>query len=104
MLPQIVNDILKKLREKGVPVGGNDRAEEEQAFPPTFEEELDCALVESETFKMIEVDAEGGKNYFQSLSRWYTTDDDTPLPYSLTQRCPCAFACCPYCCWYFVPG
>jgi len=67
MLPQIVNDILKKLREKGVPVGGNDRAEEEQAFPPTFEEELDCALVESETFKMIEVDAEGEKIIFKAF-------------------------------------
>jgi hypothetical protein len=58
MLPQIIENLLKELREKGVPVWGSDRSEEEQEFPPTFEEEQDSAMVESETFEMIEVCAE----------------------------------------------
>jgi hypothetical protein len=58
MLPQIIGNFLKELREKGVPVWGSDRSEEEQEFPLTFEEEQDSALVESETFEIIEVCAE----------------------------------------------
>lgn len=66
-VPKPIDEFLKNLREKGVPMHAGDLSEEEQSVPLTFAEEIDHDLVESNSWTPLRVESTGEKVVFRAF-------------------------------------